>query len=60
MEETPTYLETVEYLAVDMGAIGDGQSSDEYTGFYLCKDSSGPYHYELTRQLVELAKKEKY
>lgn len=50
--------ETVEYLAVDMGAIGDGQSSDEYTVSICAKDSSGPYHYELTRQLVELAKKE--
>ncbi|QUG40895.1 M42 family metallopeptidase [Psychrobacillus sp. INOP01] len=50
--------ETVEYLAVDMGAIGDGQSSDEYTVSICAKDSSGPYHYELTRQIVELAKKE--
>lgn len=50
--------ETVEYLAVDMGAIGDGQLSDEYTVSICAKDSSGPYHYELTRQLVELAKKE--
>lgn len=50
--------ETVEYLAVDMGAIGDGQSSDEYTVSICAKDSSGPYHYELTRQLVEMAKKE--
>lgn len=50
--------ETVEYLAVDMGAIGDGQSSDEYTVSICAKDSSGPYHYELTRQLVELAKNE--
>ncbi len=50
--------ETVEYLAVDMGAIGDGQLSDEFTVSICAKDSSGPYHYELTRQLVELAKKE--
>lgn len=50
--------ETVEYLAVDMGAIGDGQASDEYTVSICAKDSSGPYHYELTRQLVELAKEE--
>ncbi|MFJ7825153.1 M42 family metallopeptidase [Psychrobacillus sp. NPDC096623] len=47
--------ETVEYLAVDMGAIGDGQASDEFTVSICAKDSSGPYHYELTRQLVELA-----
>lgn len=48
--------QTVEYIAVDMGAIGDGQSSDEYTVSICAKDSSGPYHYELTRQLVDLAK----
>lgn len=50
--------QTVEYIAVDMGAIGDGQASDEYTVSICAKDSSGPYHYELTRNLVELAKKE--
>ena len=49
--------ETVEYLAVDMGALGDGQSSDEYTVSICVKDSSGPYHYGLRKHLVELAKK---
>ncbi|MGJ7909750.1 M42 family metallopeptidase [Neobacillus sp. LXY-1] len=47
--------ETVEYLAVDMGAIGDGQSTDEYTVSICAKDSSGPYHYELRKHLVRLA-----
>ncbi|MEB7771568.1 M42 family metallopeptidase [Kurthia gibsonii] len=47
---------TVEYIAVDMGAIGDGQQTDEYTVSICAKDSSGPYHYELTQQLVRLAK----
>ena len=47
--------ETVEYLAVDMGAMGDGQSTDEYTVSICVKDSSGPYHYELRKQLVRLA-----
>lgn len=50
--------ETVEYIAVDMGAIGDGQASDEYTVSICVKDSSGPYHYELTQHLIGLAKKE--
>lgn len=49
--------ETVEYVAVDMGAIGDGQTSDEYTVSICAKDSSGPYHYELTQHLVNLSKK---
>jgi putative aminopeptidase FrvX len=47
--------ETVEYLAVDMGAMGDGQSTDEYTVSICVKDASGPYHYELRKQLTKLA-----
>ena len=46
--------ETVEYIAVDMGAIGDGQTSDEYTVSICAKDSSGPYHYALTQHLTGL------
>ncbi|SNV39929.1 Glutamyl aminopeptidase [Listeria ivanovii subsp. ivanovii] len=48
--------ETVEYLAVDMGALGDGQTSDEYTVSICAKDGSGPYHLGLRKHLVELAK----
>lgn len=48
--------ETVEYVAVDMGAIGDGQASDEYSVSICAKDSSGPYHYGLRKHLVQLAK----
>ncbi|WP_080846143.1 M42 family metallopeptidase [Cytobacillus gottheilii] len=47
--------ETAEYLAVDMGAMGDGQSTDEYTVSICVKDASGPYHYELRKNLVKLA-----
>ncbi|WP_342434116.1 M42 family metallopeptidase [Neobacillus sp. FSL H8-0543] len=47
--------ETVEYLAVDMGAMGDGQSTDEYTVSICVKDGTGPYHYELRKKLVRLA-----
>lgn len=49
-------FETVEYIAVDMGALGDGQSSDEFTVSICAKDSSGPYHYGLRKHLVKLAK----
>lgn len=49
--------ETVEYLAVDMGAIGDGQSTDEYSVSICAKDSSGPYHYGFRKRLVELCEK---
>jgi putative aminopeptidase FrvX len=47
--------ETIEYLAVDMGAMGDGQSTDEYTVSICVKDASGPYHYGLRKKLVQLA-----
>ncbi|MBY6271033.1 MAG: peptidase M42 [Caldibacillus debilis] len=48
--------ETVEYLAVDMGAIGDGQATDEYSVSICVKDATGPYHLGLRKSLVELAK----
>lgn len=47
--------EVVEYLAVDMGAMGDDQQTDEYTVSICVKDASGPYHYELRQQLAVLA-----
>ncbi|WP_307893805.1 M42 family metallopeptidase [Bacillus swezeyi] len=49
--------ETVEYMAVDMGAIGDGQSTDEYTVSICVKDASGPYHYGLRKRLAEICEK---
>lgn len=49
--------EVVEYLAVDMGAIGDGQTSDEFTVSICAMDSSGPYNYRLRQHLVNLAEK---
>ncbi|MEQ6387911.1 M42 family metallopeptidase [Bacillaceae bacterium S4-13-58] len=51
--------QTVEYIAVDMGAIGDGQSSSEFDVSICAKDSSGPYHYLLRKQLSEIAKRNK-
>ncbi len=44
-----------ELLAVDMGAIGKGQNSDEYTASICVKDSSGPYHFDMTGRLRRLA-----
>src|SRR5699024_11737818 len=38
-----------------MGAMGDGQSTDEYTASICVKDASGPYHYGLRKHLVKLA-----
>ncbi|MHA3224890.1 M42 family metallopeptidase [Globicatella sulfidifaciens] len=47
---------TVEFLAVDMGAMGDDQETDEYTVSICVKDASGPYHYNFRQYLVDLAK----
>jgi putative aminopeptidase FrvX len=44
-----------EYLAVDMGAIGEGQATDEFCVSICAKDGSGPYHYGLTNRLIQLA-----
>lgn len=49
-------LETVEYLAVDMGAMGDDQQTDEYTVSVCVKDASGPYNFDFRQHLVALAK----
>ncbi|HEM5651039.1 TPA: M42 family metallopeptidase [Streptococcus suis] len=50
--------QVVEYLAVDMGAMGDDQQTDEYTVSICVKDGSGPYHYELRQHLVVLAERD--
>ena len=45
----------VELLTVDMAAIGDGQTSDEYHCTLCVKDSGGPYHIDFNRKLKRLA-----
>lgn len=44
----------VEYVAVDMGAMGDDQQTDEYTVSICVKDGSGPYHLGLRNHFVAL------
>ena len=44
----------VEYVAVDMGAMGDDQQTDEYTVSICVKDGSGPYHLDLRNHFVAL------
>ncbi|MFL8905957.1 M42 family metallopeptidase [Helcococcus kunzii] len=51
--------ETVEYIAVDMGAMGDDQQTDEYSVSICVKDGSGPYNYELRNKLVNLCNENK-
>jgi putative aminopeptidase FrvX len=45
-----------ELIAVDMGALGDDLSGSELQVSICAKDSSGPYDYQMTSKLVELAK----
>ena len=45
-----------ELLCVDMGALGIGQNSDEFTVSICAKDGGGPYDFELRSRLVKLAK----
>lgn len=45
-----------ELLAVDMGALGDDLTGDEYKVSICAKDSSGPYDFDMTNRLIELAK----
>ncbi|MCL2574450.1 MAG: M42 family metallopeptidase [Defluviitaleaceae bacterium] len=45
-----------EFVALDMGCIGDDLSCTEYDVSICAKDSSGPYDYELTTRLIKLAK----
>ena len=48
-----------EFLAVDMGCIGLDLTCTEYDVSICAKDSSGPYDYELTSRLINLAKEAK-
>ncbi len=52
----PDHVE--EFIAVDMGAPGEGQNSSEFKTNICAKDSSGPYDYELRCELEELCEKE--
>jgi putative aminopeptidase FrvX len=47
--------EAVELLAVDMAAVGTGQTSDEYHATLCVKDSGGPYHHDMSQRLRVLA-----
>jgi putative aminopeptidase FrvX len=47
-----------ELIAVDMGAMGDDLTCTEQDVSICAKDSSGPYDYDMTSQLIALAKRE--
>ncbi|MDD3224410.1 MAG: M42 family metallopeptidase [Clostridium sp.] len=48
--------DTNEFIAVDMGAPGEGQNSSEYSVCICAKDSSGPYDFNLRKKLVDICK----
>jgi len=43
-------------IAVDMGCVGDDLACDETMVSICAKDSAGPFNYDLTNELVTLAK----
>lgn len=49
---------TFEFIAIDMAAPGEGQTSDEFSVTICAKDSTGPYDYELRKRLIRLAQEE--
>lgn len=48
-----------EMISVDMGAVGDDLKTDEHTVSICAKDSRGPYDYDVTTRLIQLAEKKK-
>ncbi len=46
----------ISMLAVDMGCVGTDLKCDEYKVSVCAKDSNGPYSYDLTTRLINLAK----
>lgn len=48
--------EIEDLLAVDMGCVGDHLTCTEKQVSICAKDSSGAYHFEMTNELIEVAK----
>lgn len=48
-------FELAELLAIDMGAIGESQNSDEFSVSICVKDGGGPYHFDMTNKLRRLS-----
>ncbi len=46
-----------ELVAIDMAAVGEGQTSDEFHATLCVKDSGGPYHHGLNQKMRQLAEK---
>lgn len=48
-----------EFIAVDMGAVGDDLTGSEYQVSICAMDSSGPYDYDMTGRLIGIARERK-
>lgn len=48
--------DVTELIVVDMGALGEDLNGTEYAVSICAKDSTGPYDYELTTELINVAK----
>ncbi len=46
-----------EILALDMGCVGEGINGTEKEVCICAKDASGPYNYQMTSRLIDLAEK---
>ncbi|MFW6016557.1 MAG: M42 family metallopeptidase [bacterium] len=49
----------IEMISVDMGAVGDDLETDERKVSICAKDSGGPYDYDLTTKLINVAESNK-
>ncbi|MDE7095242.1 MAG: M42 family metallopeptidase, partial [Anaeroplasmataceae bacterium] len=49
-----------EFVTVDMGCIGKDLAGNEYAVSICAKDSGGPYSYELTTKLIQMAKENNF
>ncbi|MCR1899509.1 M42 family metallopeptidase [Irregularibacter muris] len=48
-----------EMISVDMGAVGDDLETDEHKVSICAKDSGGPYDYDVTTRLIDIAQEQK-
>jgi putative aminopeptidase FrvX len=48
-----------EFVTVDMGCVGLDLAGNEFAVSICAKDSGGPYSYDLTTRLINIAKKKK-
>lgn len=48
--------DTINFIAIDLGCLGEKQNSTEYDVSICTKDSNGPYDYKLINHFIDLCK----